>query len=328
VFAMRRRDFISGAMAASWPLATHAQQLAIPVIGFLSARSADESAHLLEAFRRGLVESGSIDGENATIEYRWAAGQYDRLPALAADLARRRVAVLVAAGGDVAARAAAGATKTVPIVAAFGVDPVNTGLVAGLSRPGGNVTGVSNLSATLESKRLGLLRELVPQAATIGLLMNPHNPTIASQHRDIEDAARAIGLRVLVERASTDRQLRAAFDAMMQSRISALLVVADAFFSGSRSELVQLAALHGVPTMYYFRDFPMVGGLMSYGIDLADTYRQMGVYAGRILKGAIPSALPIVQPTKFEFIINLKAAKALSLVIPAGILSIADEVIE
>jgi putative ABC transport system substrate-binding protein len=300
----------------------------MPLIGVISARSPDESAHLTAAFRRGLAESGITEGQNAAVEYRWALGEYDRLHALAAELARRPLVVLVALGGDVSARAAAGATRTIPVVAAFGVDPVASGLVASLNRPGGNITGVSNLSAAMEAKRLGLLRELVPQAATVGVLMNPSNPTVANQLKDIEQAARAIGFQLRIWHASTDRELDAAFDSIAQSRMPALLVAADAFFTASRVGLAVLAARHALPTMYYFRDFAIAGGLMSYGIDLPDNYRQLGVYAGRIVKGAKPADLPVLQPTKFEFVINLKTAKALGLVIPSGVLSIADEVVD
>jgi ABC-type uncharacterized transport system substrate-binding protein len=327
---MRRREFITllgGAVA--WPVAARAQQPTMPVVGFLSARAPDESAHLIAAFRRGLGENGYVEGQSVAIDYRWALSHYDRLSAMAEEFARRPVTVLVALGGDVAARAAAAASRTIPIVAAFGIDPVGSGLVASLNRPGGNVTGVSNLSATIEPKRLGLLRELAPGAATVGVLVNPNNPTVASQRRDIEEAARVVGVQVHYFQANIERELEEAFESMAQNnRIPALLVVADAFFTSSRAKVAALAARHAVPTMYYFRDFAMAGGLMSYGTDLAEQYRLIGVYAGRILKGAKPAELPVLQPTKFEFVINLKTAKALGLTIPPGVLAIADEVIE
>jgi ABC-type uncharacterized transport system substrate-binding protein len=326
---LRRREFIvfCGGAILYWPLVARAQQ-EMPLIGFLSARSANESEHLVDAFRRGLSDEGAVEGRNVTIEYRWADGHYDRLPAQAVEFARRPVSVLVAVGGDMTARAAISATRTVPIVSIFIGDPVANGLVASLNRPGGNVTGVSNLNAVIESKRLGLLRELVPQAGTVGALQNPNSPTASSQQKDIEDAARSVGLRVQFWQASTDRELELAFASMVQDRISALHVGADAYFAGAREKLVQLAALHTLPTIYSLRDVPLVGGLMSYGVDLLDNYRLLGVYAGEIIKGAKPADLPVVQSTKFQFVLNLKTAKALGLTIPPGMLSIADEVIE
>ena len=314
---MNRRSFITllGG-AATWPLSARAQRPAMPVVGFLSARAPDESAHLVAAFRRGLGENGYVEDQSVAIDYRWALSHYERLSAMAEGFARRPVTVLVALGGDVAARAAAAASRTIPIVAAFGIDPVGSGLVASLNRPGGNVTGVSNLSATIEPKRLGLLREVAPGAATVGVLVNPNNPTVASQRRDIEEAARVVGVQVHYFQANIERELEEAFESMAQNnRIPALLVVADAFFTSSRAKVAALAARHAVPAMYYFRDFAMAGGLMSYGTDLAEQYRLIGVYAGRILKGAKPADLPVLQPTnyKFEFVINLKTAKALGL---------------
>jgi ABC-type uncharacterized transport system substrate-binding protein len=294
---MRRRDFLLGlgGAAASWvsrPLASRAQQSALPVIGYLSTRSPDESPHLVAAFHRGLAENGYAEGRNVTVEYRWALGQYDRLPALAAELARRPVTLLAATGGDPAARAAKAATATVPIVATFTDDPVASGLIASLSRPGGNVTGISNLASTLEAKRLGLLRELAPQAATVGVLLNPNWPAAANQLRDLQEAARAIGLQLHVLRASTDREVETAFEAVVQHRISALAVASDAFFNSRRDQLAALAAHHAVPTMYSFRDYALAGGLISYGIDLVDVYRHIGVYAGRILKAPSPATCP------------------------------------
>jgi putative ABC transport system substrate-binding protein len=327
---MRRREFITllGGAAATLPLAAGAQQTTMPVIGLFSTRSPEESAYLVASFCRGLAEIGYIDGQNVTVEYRWALGQYDRLPALATELVDRRVAVLVAAGGDSSAVAAKAATATIPIVATFGGDPVASGFVASLSRPGGNFTGISNLSATLEAKRLGLLHDLVPQAATIGVLLNPNNSPSVSQLRDMQEAASAIDLQLHVFRASTDGEIDTAFETVGQHHIPALAVAGDPFLNSRREKLAALAKRHAVPAIYPFREFAVAGGLMSYGIDLSDVYRQAGVYSGRILKGAKPADLPVMQPTKFEFVINLKTAKALGLAIPAGLLSFADEVIE
>jgi putative ABC transport system substrate-binding protein len=317
---MRRRAFISllGA-AAAWPLAARAQQPALPVIGVLSTRVPDHSGHLVAAFRRGLAESSYVEGQNVSVEYRWALGQYDRLPVLAAELARRPVAVLVSTGAEPAAVAARAATATIPIVANFGADPVASGFVASLSRPGGNITGISNLTATLETKRLGLLRDLVPQAVAIGFLVNPNFPPAQSQSRDMQEAARAIGLHLHVLRASTDPEIDTAFGSIAQNRVPALSVAGDAFFNARRDKLVAL---------YPFRETVLAGGLMSYGIDLADVWRHLGVYAGRVLKGAKPADLPLLQPTKFEFMTNLKTAKALGLSVPTSMQLLADEVIE
>ena len=325
---MKRREFITlfGGAAATWPLATRAQQT-MPVIGYLSARSPEDTTHLVAAFRRGLVEDGYVEGQNVAIQYRWALGQVDRLPALAAELAGRSVAILVATGGESAALAAKAATSTIPIVFSTG-DPVKAGLVASYNRPGGNATGINLLTQTLEPKRLGLLHELVPQAATIGFLLNPNFPSAEDQSKDMQEAARAIGLHIHVLRANTDREIEAAFETVAQDRIGALAVGASPFFDTRRNTLVALAARHAVPTMYHFREFAAAGGLMSYGIDPVDAYRQVGVYAGRILKGAKPADLPVLQPTKFEFVINLKTAKALGLDVPPGLSARADEVIE
>jgi putative ABC transport system substrate-binding protein len=327
---MKRRDFIAllGGAAAAWPLAARAQQPEMPVIGFLSTRAHDESAHLVEAFRRGLAETGYTEGRNVAIEYRWADGRYDRLPALAAELTGRPVAVLISTGAEPSALAAKAATVTIPIVSTFTADPVERGLVASLSQPGGNVTGINLLTATMEPKRLGLLRDLVPQAAMVGFFLNPNFPPAASQLRDAQEAAGSLGLQLHVLRASTDREIDTAFESIAQQRIPALVVASDPFFITRRDKLVALAARHAVPTMYNIREYPVAGGLMSYGINLADAYRQVGVYAGRILKGAKPADLPVVQPTKFEFVINLKAAKALGIKISDDLLSLADEVIE
>jgi putative tryptophan/tyrosine transport system substrate-binding protein len=326
---VKRRAFISllGGAAAAWPLAARAQQ-PMPVIGYLSSRSPDDTRHLLAAFLRGLNEVGYGEGQNVTVEYRWALGQYDRLPALAAELVRQPVAVLTTTGGEPAALAAKAATSTIPIVFLMGSDPVSAGLVGSFNRPGGNATGINILTDTLGAKRLGLLHELVPQAATIGVLLNPKFQTADSQLRDLQQAAAAIGLQIHVLRASTDSELDAAFETVTQQRIAALAVTADPFFDTRRDKLVALAARHAVPTIYQFREFVAAGGLMSYGVDSLDNYRQAGVYTGRILKGANPADLPVMQPTKFEFVINLKAAKALGLDVPPGLSSLADEVIE
>ena len=281
----------------------------------------------MAAFRRGLLENGYVEGQNVAIEYRWALGQVDRLPALAADLVGRPVTILVATGGESAALAAKAATSTMPIVFSMG-DPVKVGLAESYNRPGGNATGINLLTQTLEPKRLGLLHELVPQAATIGFLLDPNFPSAEDQAKDMQEAGRAVGLQIHVLRANTDREIEAAFETIAQHRIAALAVAASPFFDTRRNTLVALAARYAVPTMYHFREFAAAGGLMSYGIDPIDAYRQVGVYAGRVLKGAKPADLPVLQPTKFEFVINLKTAKALSLEIPARLLSFVDEVIE
>jgi putative ABC transport system substrate-binding protein len=327
---MKRRELIAllGGAAAAWPLAARAQQPTRPVIGLLSVRSPDESAHLLRAFRGGLAQDGVIEGRNVAIEYRWAHGEYDQLPALAAELVHIPVAILVALGGEPAARAATAATATIPVVALFSTDPVKSGLIASLSRPGGNVTGISNLSTAMEPKRLGLLHDLVPQAKAFGALLNPEFPTFADQLADIQAAAQTTGVEIHVFRAGTDHDIEAAFESITQQRIAALLVASDPFFNSRRDEIAALAARRGVPAMYGFRDYAVAGGLMSYGIDLPDTYRQAGVYAGHVLKGAKPADLPVLQPTKFEFVINLKAAKALGVKFSDNLLSLADEVIE
>jgi putative ABC transport system substrate-binding protein len=327
---MKRREFIAllGGTAAAWPLAARAQRPAIPVIGFVSSRSPDESADMVAAFHRGLAENGYVEGQNVTVEYRWALGQYDRLPALTAELVRMSVAVIAAVGGEPAARAAKSATAAIPVVATFSADPVAGGLVASLSRPGGNVTGISNLSIALEAKRFGLLRELVPQATTIGVLLNPNFSPVAIQLREMQEAAYTLGLQLQVLQASTDREIDSAFESVAQHRIPALAVTSDPFFTSRRDNIVTLAARDAVPVMYTFREYAVAGGLMSYGIDLADVYRQIGVYAGTILKGAKPADLPVLQPTKFEFVINLKTAKVLGVKFSDNFLSLADKVIE
>jgi putative ABC transport system substrate-binding protein len=326
---VKRRTFIAAlGGAAAWPMVARGQQPAMPIVGFLSTRSHDESAHLVGAFRRGLAENGYTEGRNVAIEYRWADGDYNRLPGLAAELAGRPMTVLAASGGQPAALAAQVATATIPIVAAFSADPVAAGLVASMSRPGGNITGISNLSTALEPKRLGLLREVVRSAGTVGVLLNPVFPPSADQLKDIEQAAGAIGQPLEVLQASTDRELEAAFETIVQHRIPALLVASDPFFNTRRDKLTALAARTAVPAMYGFRDYAVAGGLMSYGVDLPDVYHQVGIYVGRILKGAKVSELPVSQPIKFEFVLNLKTAKALDIKFSNDLLSLADEVIE
>jgi putative ABC transport system substrate-binding protein len=296
---MKRREFIMliGGIAA-WPRVAHAQPQALPTIGFLSARSPDESAPLVDAFRRGLAETGAIEGRNVAVEYRWALGEYDRLPVLAAELVRRPVSALVSVGGEPSAMAAKAATATIPIVSLFTDDPVERGLVASLNRPGGNVTGISLMNG-LEAKRLGLLHELVPKAATLGFLLNPSYPGAASQLRDMQEAARTIGLQLHVLNAGTDPEIDTAFDAFARNSIPALVVAVDPFFVTCRDKLVAAATRHALPTMYSLREFAASGGLISYGVDLSDMYRQAG-YAGRILKGIKPADLPVIQPTKIR----------------------------
>jgi putative tryptophan/tyrosine transport system substrate-binding protein len=327
---MKRREFITilGGAVAPWRRAAHAQQPTMPVIGFLSSRSPEESAYLVAAFRQGLSENGYVEGQNVMIEYRWALGQYDRLPTLASELARRPLAVRVAHGGDPAALAAKAANSAIPIVFIIGSDPVKLDLVTSYNRPGGNVTGITILTAALEAKRLGMLHELVPGATTIGVLLNPNFQSAESQLRDVQEAARALNLQIHVLRTSTDREIDAAFKTVAQQRIAALLVAADPFFDTRREKLVTLASLNAVPTIYHFREFVVAGGLMSYGVKLADAVRLVGVYTGRVLKGERPADLPVMQRTRFELVINLTTAKALGIAFPNTLLALADEVIE
>jgi putative tryptophan/tyrosine transport system substrate-binding protein len=325
-----RRDFITllGGAALAWPLGARAQQPTLPVIGYLSSRSPDETAHLVAAFRRGLGENGFVEGQNVTIEYRWALGQYDRLPAMALELVRHPVTVLATTGGEPSALAAKAATSTIPIVFVTGEDPVEQGLVASYNRPGGNATGVRALTDPAEPKRLALLRELVPQATTVGVLLNPARSGSANQLSAVQEAVRTLNLQVHILRASTDREIESAFETVAPQGIQALSVAGDPFFDTRREKLVALAARHLLPTIYHFREYAVAGGLMSYGIDASEAYRLVGVYTGRVLKGVKPADLPVIQTVKFQFVINLKTAKSLGVTISDNLLSLADEVIE
>jgi putative ABC transport system substrate-binding protein len=301
----------------------------MPVIGFVSGRLADDSTRYGAAFRKGLSEAGTIEGQNVTVEYHWLEGQYDRLPALMADLVRRRVAVIATPGTTPATLAARAATTTIPIVFGVGEDPVKLGLVASLARPGGNATGINVFLTEIVAKRLGLLHLLVPKAVRIAVLVNPANaPTTESTLRDTQEAARALGLQIQVHKASASREIEAAFATLERERADALFVAADAFFASRRVQFATLAARHAIPAVYGNRDFVEAGGLMSYGTDIADAYRRVGVYTGQILKGAKPADLPVIQSTKFVFAINLQTARALGLTVQPDLLSIADEVIE
>ena len=325
-----RREFITllGGAVAVWPLAARAQQPAMPVIGFLNSTSAAPYVPFVESFRRGLGETGFIEGQNVAIEFRWAEGHYDRLPALAADLVRRQVAVIVATGGPGSGQAAKAATATIPIVFSSGADPVREGLVASFNRPGGNATGVNVLLSAMEGKRLGLLREMVPDAALIAVLLNPAMPTFDDQVNDVQTAARSVGQRLHILRASNDGEIDAAFATAAELRAGALLVGADPFLFIRREHLLGLASRYSIPAIYELREYAAAGGLMSSGVNLAEAYRLVGVYTGRVLKGEKPSELPVQQATKVELILNLETAKALGLTVPPRLLAIADEVIE
>jgi putative ABC transport system substrate-binding protein len=325
---MRRREFIVGlAGAAAWPLVVRAQQSPPPVIGFLVAARPETYAPIVAAVRQGLSEAGYVEGRNLAIEYRWGEDDYDRLPALAADLVRRQVAVIIAFGPP-PAKAAKAATAIIPIVFATGGDPVKDGLVASISRPGGNATGVTSLTPALGAKRLELMHELVPKATAIGMLVNPNNPISKSQFQDLQETAHAIGQQFIVLNASTEHDLDMAFSTLLERGCGGLVVSGDPFFTAQRERIVALAARHAVPTIYQWREFAIAGGLVSYGPSLTDAYRRAGVYAGRILKGDKPADLPVGQPTRFEMVLNLKTAKTLGLEVPTSILLRADEVIE
>jgi len=328
---LRRREFIAAlaGAAAAWPLAVRAQKK-MPVIGYFSARLPSTDVPMLAAFRRGLNNAGYVEGKNVAIEFRWAEGRYDRLPALAADLVARNVAIIVTSGGDATALAAKAATSTVPIVFNAAGDPIETGLVRSLARPGGNLTGVSSILSTLMPKQLGLLSDLVPKAAVIGALVNPESlgKMFASGIADIQRAGRSIRRQVLILSASTDADIDMAFESFVQQRAEALLVTSGPFFVTRTDKLVALASRHALPTMYFRRELVDAGGLISYASSTFEMYNQMGVYVGRILNGENPGDLPVWQPTRFELVINLKTAKTLGLIIPPGVLAIADEVIE
>jgi len=326
---MRRREFITllGGAAAAWPLAGRAQQAAMPVIGFVSAGLPD--APLIAGFRKGLNEAGYVESQNVTVEYHWLAGQFDRLPVLMADLAHRRVAVIATPAGILASQAAKAATTTIPIVFSVGEDPVKLGLVDSLARPGGNATGINFFTVEVTAKRLGLLHDLVPKSVRIAVLVNPANAPIAETTlRDIPEAARALGLQIHIVNASTSREIEAAFAALVREQADALFVAGDAFFNSRRVQLATLAAHYRIPAAYSLREAVEAGGLMSYGADRADMYRQVGVYTGQILKGAKPADLPVLQSSKFEFVINAQTARLLGIEVPNALQLLADEVIE
>src|SRR5262245_49139634 len=326
-----RRKFLAtlGGAAATWPLAVHAQQPTMPMVGFLNSGSPQTRAHLTAALRQGLGELGYVEGQNVAIEYRWAESQYDRLPPLATELVRRQVAVIVTGFGRDAPLAAKAATSTIPIVFAMGDDPVKAGLVASFSRPGGNATGINFFYSEVTAKRLGLLHELVPKAVRVTVLVNPANaPITEATLREVPEAARAIGLQIQVLNASTSREIEAAFATIAHDRVDALFVGPDGFFIARRVQFATLATHYRIPAAYATREVVEIGGLMSYGTDLLDMYRQVGVYTGRILKGANPANLPVVQSTKFEFVINMQTARALGLEVPNSLQLLADEVIE
>jgi putative ABC transport system substrate-binding protein len=327
---MKRREFITliGGAAAGWPLVVRAQQRATPIIGFLSGRSPDDSEYLLAAFRRSLAADGLVEGQNVVIEYRWARGDYSRLPELAADLVKLPVDVLVGVGGDASARAAKAATSIIPVVFAMGADPVATGMVASFNRPGGNVTGVSVLTGQIEAKRLGLLHELVPKSVVVGVLINPNAPSAANRLRELGEAAGTISQGVIISKASNDTELEAAFALLIQQGVGGLLVAGDPYFDTQRARIIEFALRNRLPAIYQFREYATAGGLLSYGVDLTDAYRQVGVYTAKILKGAKPADLPVQQAVKFELVINLKAAKAIGFEFPATFSARADEVIE
>jgi putative ABC transport system substrate-binding protein len=323
-----RRTFIAGLGAAAWPVVARAQQPAMPVIGFLSFRSGADSADSVAAFRKGLDEVGYVEGRNVAVEYRWADARLERLPMLAEELVRLPVAVLAAVGGQQAPRAAQEATKAIPIVFGIGDDPVRAGLVPNLNRPPGNMTGVTFLTTGLGAKRLGMLRQLVPDAEVIGLLANQNSPQGQEQLQDVAAAAKLLGQRLIILNGSNDQEIDAAFAALAEQHVNALLVAGDPYYDPRRNRLIALSARNAIPSLYHFRDFPLAGGLACYGASISDLYRQVGIYVGRILHGDKPTDLPVMLPTKFEFVINLKTARAFKLDIPPTILALADEVIE
>jgi putative ABC transport system substrate-binding protein len=326
---VKRREFITllGGATAGWPFSVRAQQPTMPVIGFMSARSPDDTGLVLQAFLKGLGEAGFFDGQNVTIEYRWARGDYSRLPAFAAEFVQRRVNVLATTGGEPSALAAKQATSTIPIVFVAG-DPVKAGLVESLNRPGGNATGSYIATSEMEQKRLSLLHELTPGVSLIGVLLNPNFADAARQLRELEEAARIIGRRLVVAKASNDEELNVAFALLLQQGIGALLVATDPYFDTRRDRIIAFAAQNRLPAVYQFREYAFAGGLVSYAPSITDAYRLAGNYTGRVLKGEKPADLPVLQPSKFDFVINLKTAKTLGLAVPFGLLNAADEIIE
>jgi putative ABC transport system substrate-binding protein len=330
MFDVRRREFFTllGGAAVAWPRVVRAQQAAMPVIGFLSSGSLGPLVELVAAFRQGLAQVGYVEGHNVAIEYRFAEGRYERLPGLAADLAGRGVAVMASVGGTVVALAAKASTTTIPIVFLIGDDPVKAGLVASFNRPESNITGITQIAAELGAKRVELLHDVLPQLTSVAFLVNPSNPNVEADTKEIEAAAHALGIEVQVMNATGDREIESVFSSLARTRAKTLIVSNDALFTIRRERIVSLAAHDAVPAIYAFREFVAAGGLMSYGPSFVDAYHQVGVYAGRILKGEKPSELPVQQPTKFELVINMGAAKALGLEIPPTLLARADEVIE
>jgi putative tryptophan/tyrosine transport system substrate-binding protein len=330
VGGIRRRELITALAGTTvgWPLFARAQQPALPVIGFMSGRSKGESMSVVGAFHQGLAETGYVEGANITIEYRWADGKYERLPVLAAELVDRHVAVVAAVGGSLSGLAAKAATAAIPVVFASGGDAVKLGLVPSLNRPDGNVTGVNLIFSALGAKRLEVLRTLIPNASTVAMLVNLNYPSAPSEVQDVQDGARALGLQIAVLNAPAESDFEPAFATIAGQKLAGLLVADDPFLESRRGRLVGLAASHAVPAIYIARDFVDDGGLMSYGPSIIDAYRLVGIYVGRILKGEKPSELPVVQPTKFELVINLKTAKVLGIEIPAKLLATADDVIE
>jgi putative tryptophan/tyrosine transport system substrate-binding protein len=327
---MRRREFMTlvGGAAVSMPLAARAQEPAKPVVGFLHGASPSYLGQFVEALHKGLAEAGYVEGQNLAVEYRWAEGHYDRLAALAADLVERQVAVILAMGGTDPARAAKAATSTIPIVFVSAADPVRTGLVASLNRPGGNVTGISLIAAALDEKKLGLLHELVPKASLVAGLINPNYPGAKAQTTEVQESANHLGVKATILTSATEDEINAAFASASQQGVGAITVSSDPFFNSRSGRFVEQAARYSIPVIYPQREYVRGGGLMSYGPDFSDGYRNGGTYVGKILKGASPAELPVVQPTKFELVINLKTAKTLGLNVPATLLATADEVIE